>query len=131
MQFDFLGKDSIRYENTVEVELPVYNAILKFQKGEKMFTLFDLLPIRLRSLSICFSQLSGKKPSEELFDKLDTSALNSHLKELMPNLTAKVFRTFNASFTLDDMVKSPLQISAQTFRLSLKRNFSVLCFAFM
>jgi len=111
MQFDFLGKDSIRYENTVEVELPVYNAILKFQKGEKMFTLFDILPIRLRwSLSICFSQLSGKKPSEELFDKLDTNTLNTHLKELMPNLTAKVFRTFNASFTLDDMVKSPLKL---------------------
>lgn len=33
MQFNFLGKDSIKYENTVEVELPVYNAILKFQKG--------------------------------------------------------------------------------------------------
>jgi DNA topoisomerase I len=114
MQFDFLGKDSIRYENTVEVEPPVYNAILKFQKGEKMFTLFDILPIRLRSLSICFSQLSGKKPSEELFDKLDTSTLNSHLKELMPNLTAKVFRTFNASFTLDDMVKKSFEISAQT-----------------
>ncbi|KEH40981.1 putative DNA topoisomerase [Medicago truncatula] len=78
LKFDFLGKDSIRYENTVEVELPVYNAILKFQKG--------------------------KKPSEQLFDELDTNTLNTHLKELMPNLTAKVFRTFNASFTLDDML---------------------------
>lgn len=36
MQFNFLGKDSIKYENTVEVELPVYNAILKFQKGGKL-----------------------------------------------------------------------------------------------
>nr|XP_027192874.1 DNA topoisomerase 1 alpha-like isoform X2 [Cicer arietinum] len=76
LKFDFLGKDSIKYENTVEVELPVYNAILKFQKD--------------------------KCPGDALFDKLDTSILNAHLKELMPNLTAKVFRTFNASFTLDD-----------------------------
>ncbi|KAK4284925.1 hypothetical protein QN277_001692 [Acacia crassicarpa] len=78
LQFSFLGKDSIKYENTVEVELPVYNAILKFQKG--------------------------KRPGDDLFDMLDTSKLNAHLKELMPGLTAKVFRTFNASFTLDDML---------------------------
>ncbi|GAU24961.1 hypothetical protein TSUD_311960 [Trifolium subterraneum] len=78
LKFDFLGKDSIKYENTVEVELPVYKAILKFQKD--------------------------KQPGDDLFDKLDTSILNAHLKELMPNLTAKVFRTFNASFTLDDML---------------------------
>ncbi|KAK7312132.1 hypothetical protein VNO77_35760 [Canavalia gladiata] len=78
LKFNFLGKDSIKYENTVEVELPVYNAILKFQKD--------------------------KSPGDDLFDKLDTNKLNAHLKELMPGLTAKVFRTFNASITLDDML---------------------------
>ncbi|OWM85847.1 hypothetical protein CDL15_Pgr012097 [Punica granatum] len=78
LEFNFLGKDSIRYENTVEVELPVYKAILQFQ--------------------------AGKKPGDPLFDELDTSKLNAHLKELMPGLTAKVFRTYNASITLDDML---------------------------
>ncbi|KAK7263964.1 hypothetical protein RJT34_31564 [Clitoria ternatea] len=78
LKFNFLGKDSIKYENTVEVELPVFNAILKFQKD--------------------------KRPGDDLFDKLDTSKLNAHLKELMPGLTAKVFRTFNASITLDEML---------------------------
>ncbi|KAJ7949909.1 DNA topoisomerase 1-like [Quillaja saponaria] len=78
LEFSFLGKDSIKYENAVEVELPVYNAILKFQKG--------------------------KRPGVDLFDKLDTSKLNAHLKELMPGLTAKVFRTYNASITLDEML---------------------------
>ncbi|XP_058729523.1 DNA topoisomerase 1 alpha-like isoform X1 [Vicia villosa] len=76
LKFNFLGKDSIKYENTVEVELPVYDAILKFQKD--------------------------RDPGKDLFDKLDTHKLNAHLKELMPGLTAKVFRTFNASITLDD-----------------------------
>jgi 2'-5' RNA ligase len=32
-QFDFLGKDSIRYFNTVEVEEKVYKAIGQFKKG--------------------------------------------------------------------------------------------------
>lgn len=48
--------------------------------------------------------ISGKKGSDDLFDKLDTSKLNAHLKELMPGLTAKVFRTYNASFTLEQQV---------------------------
>jgi hypothetical protein len=47
----------------------------------------------------------GKRGSDDLFDQLDTSKLNAHLKELMPGLTAKVFRTYNASITLDEMVR--------------------------
>ncbi|MFS7905120.1 putative DNA topoisomerase [Helianthus anomalus] len=78
LKFDFLGKDSIRYQNEVEVELPVFKAIQQFR--------------------------TGKAGGDDLFDKLDTSKLNAHLKELMPGLTAKVFRTYNASITLDDML---------------------------
>ncbi|XVF70764.1 hypothetical protein PTKIN_Ptkin11bG0188500 [Pterospermum kingtungense] len=78
LKFDFLGKDSIQYVNTVEVELPVYKAIGQFQ--------------------------TRKSKSDDLFDELDTSKLNAHLKELMPGLTAKVFRTYNASITLDGML---------------------------
>jgi DNA topoisomerase-1 len=32
MQFDFLGKDSIRYFNVVEVEEAVYKAVGEFRK---------------------------------------------------------------------------------------------------
>jgi len=46
----------------------------------------------------------GKPPGYDLFDKLDTTRLNAHLKDLMPGLTAKVFRTYNASITLDDIL---------------------------
>ncbi|KAK9051819.1 hypothetical protein SSX86_028447 [Deinandra increscens subsp. villosa] len=83
LKFDFLGKDSIRYQNEVEVELPVFKAIQQFR--------------------------SGKKGNDDLFDKLDTSTLNAHLKELMPGLTAKVFRTYNASITLDDMLNKGMK----------------------
>lgn len=78
IQFDFLGKDSIRYFNTVEVEELVYKAIEGFR--------------------------AGKKAGADLFDKLDTTRLNAHLKDLMPGLTAKVFRTYNASITLDGIL---------------------------
>ncbi|KAL1209647.1 DNA topoisomerase 1 beta [Cardamine amara subsp. amara] len=78
LKFDFLGKDSIQYVNTVEVEPPVYKAIGQFQ--------------------------AGKSKTDDLFDELDTSKLNAHLKELMAGLTAKVFRTYNASITLDLML---------------------------
>ncbi|CAN1790384.1 DNA topoisomerase 1 beta [Linum perenne] len=78
LKFDFLGKDSIRYVNEVEVELPVFRAIGQFQ--------------------------TGKNDADLLFDHLDTSKLNAHLKELMPGLTAKVFRTYNASITLDEQL---------------------------
>uniref|UniRef100_A0A453D4T6 DNA topoisomerase I n=1 Tax=Aegilops tauschii subsp. strangulata TaxID=200361 RepID=A0A453D4T6_AEGTS len=78
LQFDFLGKDSIRYYNTVEVELAVYEAIKEF--------------------------CAGKKKGGHVFDKLDTTKLNAHLKDLMPGLTAKVFRTYDASITLDTIL---------------------------
>ena len=56
-------------------------------------------------LFIFFYRESG---GDDLFDELDTSKLNAHLKELMPGLTAKVFRTYNASITLDEMVRCNL-----------------------
>lgn len=79
LEFDFLGKDSIRYFNTVEVDERVYKAIGQFKKG--------------------------KKEGADLFERLDTTKLNLHLKGIMPSLTAKVFRTYNASITLDDLLK--------------------------
>uniref|UniRef100_A0A7S1JE07 DNA topoisomerase I n=1 Tax=Eutreptiella gymnastica TaxID=73025 RepID=A0A7S1JE07_9EUGL len=73
--FDFLGKDSIRYYNKVKVESKVWELLRKFVKG--------------------------KTPNSDLFDRLIPTHLNSYLKELMPGLSAKVFRTYNASWTLD------------------------------
>lgn len=64
MTFDFLGKDSMRYLNTVELDQRAYDNL-------KSFTV-------------------GKKAKEEIFSDLSTSLLNEHLKSLMPDLTAKV-----------------------------------------
>merc|ERR1719431_1704873 len=79
VEFDFLGKDSIQYHNDVAVEKRVF----------KNLTLFK----------------DGKKTGDDLFDRLNTSILNEYLTSLMPGLTAKVFRTYNASITLQDQLQ--------------------------
>uniref|UniRef100_A0A671R3K0 DNA topoisomerase I n=1 Tax=Sinocyclocheilus anshuiensis TaxID=1608454 RepID=A0A671R3K0_9TELE len=78
VEFDFLGKDSIRYYNKVPVEKRVFKNLQLF--------------------------MEDKEPEDDLFDRLNTSILNKHLQELMDGLTAKVFRTYNASITLQQQL---------------------------
>ena len=78
--FDFLGKDSIRFYNEVEVDRQVFKNLMIFKKPPK-------------------------KDGDDIFDRLTTSALNKHLANYMPGLTAKVFRTYNASFTMSQILK--------------------------
>ncbi|CAG9536054.1 unnamed protein product [Cercopithifilaria johnstoni] len=78
VEFDFLGKDSIRYYNKVPVEKRVF-------KNLKLF-------------------MENKSGGDDLFDRLDTASLNKYLQSLMPGLTAKVFRTYNASITLQQQL---------------------------
>ncbi|KAI5010511.1 hypothetical protein ZWY2020_012648 [Hordeum vulgare] len=93
LQFDFLGKDSIRYLNTVEIEPPVYKAIMEF--------------------------CAGKNKGGHVFDKLDTTKLNAHLKDLMPGLTAKVFRTYNASITLDNILNKQTEDGSRPEKMNV------------
>lgn len=71
IELDFLGKDSVRYQNTVKIDPDVYNVMIKFVKG--------------------------KKKSDDLFDLINPQMLNQYLGTMMEGLTAKVFRTYNAS----------------------------------
>ena len=71
IELDFLGKDSVRYNKIVKIDPDVYNVLIKFTKG--------------------------KKKSDDLFDLITPSMLNQYLGVMMEDLTAKVFRTYNAS----------------------------------
>jgi DNA topoisomerase-1 len=51
------------------------------------------------------SSPTGKKSEDNLFDLIDPTKVNKHLQELMPGLTIKVFRTYNASITLSRLLK--------------------------
>lgn len=76
VKFDFLGKDSIRYENTVSVD-----------------------PKAWEGMKRC---MANKKPTDMIFDKCDPGTLNEYFEQFpVPGLSVKVFRTYNASITLD------------------------------
>jgi hypothetical protein len=47
---------------------------------------------------------AAKKPDEQLFETMNATDLNNALKELMDGLSVKVFRTYNASITLDRLL---------------------------
>ncbi|KAK0657348.1 hypothetical protein B0T16DRAFT_401511 [Cercophora newfieldiana] len=78
--FDFLGKDSIRFYQEVTVERQVFKNLKMFKKPPK-------------------------EAGDDIFDRLTTTQLNKHLSSYMPGLTAKVFRTYNASFTMSDLLQ--------------------------
>merc|ERR1711920_51794 len=77
----------------------------------------------------------SKKPTDQVFDKVDPSTLNDYFKEFMEDLTAKVFRTFNASVTLQselakfDMSKknTMTQEDLVKFYNQANREVAVLC----
>jgi len=106
VEFNFLGKDSIRYKNSIEVPKQVYTNMKFF--------------------------IENKKPCDDLFDRLNTSLLNKYLQELMPGLTAKVFRTYNASITLEKelqkLTKSNMTDDEKIFSYnSANRDVAILC----
>jgi len=71
LTLDFLGKDSIRYQNTINIDNIIYDNITEFSRNK------------------------GK--DEELFHLITSNDINKYLQQFMKDLTAKVFRTFNAS----------------------------------
>jgi len=106
VEFDFLGKDSIRYQNAVPVEKKVFKNLRLFKEN--------------------------KKDNDDLFDRLNTSILNQYLQQLMEGLTAKVFRTYNASFTLqqqlDELTDASDNVAAKMLSYNrANREVAILC----
>jgi DNA topoisomerase-1 len=81
IELEFLGKDSMLYKQNI-------NFAQHGDLGKQVYK-------NLRTFC------KGKKEDEQVFDSLTPPVLNKHLNSLMKGLTAKVFRTFNASITLE------------------------------
>ncbi|KAG7137985.1 DNA topoisomerase 1 like protein [Verticillium longisporum] len=105
--FDFLGKDSIRFFDEFTVERQVFKNLKIFKKPPK-----------------------GE--GDDIFDRLTTTQLNKHLKSYMDGLTAKVFRTYNASFTMSRLLQE-LPVEKATIAEKVKlyndcnRKVAILC----
>ncbi|MDQ5843343.1 MAG: DNA topoisomerase I [Thermoproteota archaeon] len=71
IEFNFLGKDSVPWQKSLEVDSEdtraLYNNLKKF--------------------------MQGKKPNDPIFDGINSRKVNAFLQQIMPGLTAKVFRT--------------------------------------
>lgn len=86
IDLEFLGKDSMLFKQTISLAAhgdlgkQVYHCLKAFVKG--------------------------KKHDQDVFDTLTPPILNKHLNSLMKGLTAKVFRTYNASVTLEKELPS-------------------------
>jgi DNA topoisomerase-1 len=68
---NFLGKDSVPYTNTITVDNVVYNNVKEL--------------------------LKDKDKEDQVFNLISSNDVNKYLQEFMRDLTAKVFRTYNAS----------------------------------
>jgi DNA topoisomerase-1 len=86
MELEFLGKDSMLFKQTIhfathgDLGKQVYHALQGF----------------------CLN----KRSDQDVFETLTPALLNKHLNSLMKGLTAKVFRTYNASVTLEKELPS-------------------------
>ena len=105
--FDFLGKDSIRFHEEVEVDQQVFKNLKIFKKAPKC-------------------------EGDDVFDRLTTDKLNKHLRNYMEGLTAKVFRTYNASWTMSTLLKE-MNLKGKTIPEKVKdfneanRRVAILC----
>ncbi len=82
VDFDFYGKDYVRWQKTLEVDPKDRVAI----ENLKQFT-------------------KGKNPEELIFDGVTSRHVNEFLSEAAPGVTAKVFRTYHATSVVKSYLK--------------------------
>lgn len=103
IELEFLGKDSMLFKQNINFA------------EERFGELGKLVYTRLKSFC------AGKAQSGQVFDEINPSVLNKHLSSLMRGLSAKVFRTYNASVTLETELPSPEEIEDLSVQEKLQR----------
>lgn len=90
--FDFLGKDSVRFERTFDAVDPL------LIKNLQEFT-------------------ANKPPTALIFDAVGSNAVNTFLDKLMDGLTAKVFRTFKGTTVVRKFLDSQTTENKELYEL--------------
>jgi len=91
IQFDFLGKDSVRWRETIPAE-----------GHDKQF--YDNLK----------ESISNKKNSEEIFDGITSRHVNAYYSTIVKGLSAKVFRTYLASSVVSKYLREHDNIKSES-----------------
>ena len=82
IKLDFLGKDSVRFVSIFKVTELVHKNLTAFVKG--------------------------KTKNDNIFDLITTSMVNAYLSKKMKKLTARVFRTYNASKLYEEEIQNAI-----------------------
>jgi len=82
IEFDFLGKDSVRWQETV----PAVGYDKQFQQNLKKL-------------------IANKKPKDDIFEGISSRHVNAYYSSIVKGLTAKVFRTYLATTVVRDYLK--------------------------
>ncbi|MDG7001574.1 MAG: DNA topoisomerase I, partial [Nitrososphaerota archaeon] len=91
IDFDFYGKDFVRWQKTLEIQPQDHAAIDNLKEFCK-----------------------GKKPEDLIFDGITSRHVNDFLGKASKGLTAKVFRTFHATSTVKSYLKDHGSFSEET-----------------
>jgi len=91
IEFDFLGKDSVRWQETIKAE-----------GNDKQF--HD----NLKEL------VTNKKPSEEIFHDITSRHVNTYYSGIVKGLTAKVFRTYLSSSVVSKYLRGHADIKSRS-----------------
>ena len=96
VSFDFLGKDSVEWHKTDQPPKAVLANLREF--------------------------MAGKKPEERVFDDISSANVNRFLSSIVPGITAKVFRTYHATETVENALRSKdLQAAPDLEKLQFAR----------
>lgn len=102
IKLDFLGKDSIRFCKKVNVLSNIYTNLENFTKD--------------------------KNKKEELFNLINSSSMNEYLNSFMDGLTAKVWRTYNASLVFQKELDKIKEEKISSMDIEEKLNYLISMF---
>ena len=91
IEFDFLGKDSVRWQETVKAE----GNDKQFQENLKKL-------------------IQNKKPKDEIFEDITSRHVNAYYSSIVNGLTAKVFRTYLATTMVKNYLKEHNNMKEKT-----------------
>jgi DNA topoisomerase-1 len=80
IKFEFLGKDSIKFDKKMEVPTVIYDNFRRL--------------------------VSGRKTNDQVFNKISAGSINNYLKQFDLNFSNKVFRTRLASYIMFEAIKN-------------------------